>query len=118
MRRRSHNEEEAAVALTLLAIVLLVLLAWLAFEALKLVVTTVAAHPRNPPLRLAGVVALVTIALALAAGGRLAPLNALAGLALVGLVLTAWAVRTYYDALFQRSLTRERLVQDVLGPWW
>ena len=119
MSKGSSSAETAAVAALLLAAVVLLLLAWLACQALALVVKTCAAHPDNKPLRWAVGVALAATLAAAATGLRILPLVILAALALVVLVATAWIVKTYYDALFARPLTRQRLIGDVLqSPWW
>ena len=122
MSRRSSSDELMAsgfALVALLTLVALIILAWLACQAIALVVETCAAHPGNRPLRWAVGVALVATLAAGVSGLRFLLLNVLAALALVTLVATAWVVKTYYEELFTRSLTPQRLIGDVLqSPWW
>lgn len=115
---RSDAGEAIGGGVVAIGIFLILVLLWLTFQAAKLVLRTVAAHPHNKPLRVALAVALGAVLLAAVAGKAVPAFNALAGVALLALVATAWAVDLYYDGLFKREMTRERLVSDVLGSWW
>jgi len=117
----SHSSKEAEVVAggLLFGIALMLLFAWLAAQVLGLVVRTVALHAGNTILRWALGVALVATLLAGLFGFRAPALNLLAGLSVATLVATCWAIETYYEAILKRAVTRERLVQDVLGSsWW
>lgn len=102
----------------LLTLVALLALAWCLAKIASLLVRVWGRHPRSKALWIAtGSVLLLT------GGAALAPdqpaVMSLAGLSLIGLVLTARAVDLYHDPLFQRELTRDTFVHQVLHePWW
>ncbi len=115
----SSSEEAALFAAALFALALLLVLAWLLAQVVGLTVRTFILHPHNRPLQVAGVVALLALLLAALTGLQVPALNMLAGVAVLGLVGTAWAVDTYYDTMFKPALTRETFVHEVLEePWW
>ena len=115
---RRRAEDDGFVLIALLVIVALVILAFLVVQAVAVVIRATAAHSSNRMLRIAWGVALVATLFALLTALRFIALNAVAGVGLGLLVGTAWGIETYYDTMFKRRLTRERLVHEVLGPWW
>jgi hypothetical protein len=118
MSSRRRSDDEGLMLIALIVIVALLILAFLAAQAIAVVVRATAAHASNRMLRIAWGVALVATLPALLIAGRVMALNVVAGVGLGLLVATAWGVETYYDTLFKRAFTRERLVHEVIGPWW
>lgn len=137
-RFRSGGEDAAAglAAWALfLAALLLAVLAYYAFRAGWLMIHVFARHPRNRALWSAlgiclGAWALVGLVAAVmgttrapaheqAAAPLLIALVVVAVGATVALVITAKIVDLREDQLFQREMSKETLVEDVLQrPWW
>jgi hypothetical protein len=97
----------------------LLVCAFLIAMAVWLVASTLYQHPENKPLWVTLGFAIVTTSLAVAARGASLVANVVAVGALTALLLTAALVKTYYDPLVQRPMTKEVFVGDILErPWF
>ncbi len=121
--RESSAGEGALASLVVLAFVLLIVALliglWLTVKFLELVVRQLVAHPRCKPLWAAVIGWCVLSSAAVVTFGAEAWLNALAVLSTLVLLVTAKVVELYYAELAEETLTKERVVTQVLHePWW
>jgi hypothetical protein len=115
----SRRDDEFSSQLGFLMLLALAVCVYLVAMAVWLVASTLAQHPDNKPLWLALGAAITAAALAWAGQGASPVLNGLAGLAITALLITAGTVKTYYDPLVQRPITKEVFIDDILErPWF
>ncbi len=111
--------EEAGAAFGVLLVVGLIVTIWLLSKMVEMVVRVWMIDPHNRVLRWATGIAVGMLLLCGLTGGQLAPINALAGLAVGALLLVCKILDVYYDTLLQREITKETVIHDVLHePWF